>query len=88
MVGEGTPKNAQGILDAFISEIVNPIISLLLALAILYFIYGVFVFIRNADSPDERKTGGNHILWGAIGIFVMVSAYGIVALIKGTIGLP
>jgi hypothetical protein len=85
-VGKGVPKDAQGLLNALVANIVNPMITLLLALAVLYFIYGVFEFVRNADSPEDRKKGGMHILWATIGIFIMISAYGIISLVKGTIG--
>jgi uncharacterized membrane protein YidH (DUF202 family) len=66
-------------------EIVNPIIALLVGIAVLVFIWGVFEFVRNAESSDERKTGAQHMLWGAIGLFIMSSAYGIMNLIIGTI---
>lgn len=66
-------------------EIVNPIIALLVGIAVLVFIYGVFEFVSNAESSDERKTGGQHMLWGSIGLFIMSSAYGIMNLIIGTI---
>jgi hypothetical protein len=45
----------------------------------------VFEFIHNAESSDERKKGGMNMLWGAIGLFIMASAYGILNLIIGTI---
>jgi hypothetical protein len=68
-----------------LTEIVNPIIALLVGIAVLVFLWGVFGFIRNAESSEERKTGGLHMLWGAIGLFIMASAYGIMNLIIGTI---
>src|SRR5690242_733256 len=69
-----------------INQIVTPIIYLLLTLAVIYFMYGVLKFIQNADSPEERATGFNHMKWGVIGIFIMVSAKGIINLILATLG--
>lgn len=66
-------------------QIVTPIIYLLFALAVVYFVWGVLVFIRNADNPEERKTGYQHMIWGVIGIFVMVSAIGIINIITATL---
>lgn len=77
---------AQNLLNKILENIVNPVISLLIGLAVIYFLWGVFEFIRNADSSEERKKGGLNMLWGAIGLFIMVTAYGIINLILGTMG--
>ncbi len=69
-----------------LDNVVNPVILLMLVLALVYFLWGVFDFIRNADSSEERATGGKHILYGALGLFIMVTAYGVLNLILGTIG--
>lgn len=68
-------------------NIVNPVVTLMVGVAVLYFLWGVFQFIRNAESSEERKKGGMNMLWGSIGLFIMVSAYGIVRLIVGTLKL-
>jgi hypothetical protein len=75
------------LLRNILDNIVNPVISLMLAVAVLYFLWGVFEFVRNAESSEERKKGGIHMLWGAIGLFIMIAAYGILNLIKGTLGV-
>lgn len=82
----GTPIGTEKLLQNILSNIVNPIVTLMVGIAVIYFLWGVFQFIRNADSSDERKKGGMNMLWGAIGLFIMVTAYGIVNLILGTIG--
>jgi hypothetical protein len=83
---DGVSAETITLIDKILKNIINPIITLMIALAIIYFLWGVFVFIRNADNSDERKKGGMHILFGAIGLFIMVTAYGILNLILGTIG--
>lgn len=71
----------------FFQVVVDPIITLLFAAAGFYFIYGIFTYIRKSDDPAERTTGGNHILWSTIGIFIMASVWGIIAVIKSTLGV-
>ena len=66
-------------------NIINPIIVLLFSLALLYFLWGVFDFVRNSSSEDKRNDGKQHMLWGIIGMAIMVSAFGIVNLICNTI---
>lgn len=64
--------------------ILNPLIYLIFASALLVFLYGVFEFIKNSDDSEERKKGGQHILWGVIGMAIMISAYGIINFVLST----
>ena len=64
--------------------VINPIILLLFAVALLVFFWGIFQFIANASSEEGRKTGQQHIMWGIIGMFIMISVYGIIRIILGT----
>lgn len=66
--------------------IVNPLIALLFAVALAYFLWGVGKFILNADNPGERKTGINHIIYGLIGMAIMVSVFGILQIFGNTFG--
>ncbi|MFH0755477.1 MAG: hypothetical protein V1910_02310 [bacterium] len=75
------------LLNNIITNIVNPIIYLLMALSVIYFIWGIMVFIKNADNADKRKEGYLHMLWGIIGIFIMISARGIIHIIISSMGL-
>ena len=74
------------LLDKVQKEIIQPIILLLFAAALLYFLWGVAEFIRGSGSEEARQTGAQHMLWGVIGMFIMVSVYGILNLICNTIG--
>ena len=58
--------------------IVNPIIGLLFALALMFFLWGIVEFIWVAGGEEGRKKGARHILWGLIGMFIMVSVFGII----------
>ncbi len=69
------------------NNILTPIIYLLFALAILYFMWGVMIFIRNADSPEKREEGFQHMIWGLVGLFIMLSVKGIIGIILATLGL-
>lgn len=74
------------ILGRIISYIVNPIIYFLVGLAVIYFLYGVFNFVRNAESSEKRIIGAKHIFWGVIGIAIMFSVFALVKVIQNTIG--
>lgn len=64
------------LLDTIKKEIVNPVITLLFAVAFLYFLYGVVLFIQADDKT--RDVGKKHILYGILGLFIMTSAFGLV----------
>jgi len=85
--GGGSSLSFENLFRNINNEIITPIIYLLLTLAIVYFIWGVFDFIRNADSAEKRTDGYKHMIWGIVGIFIMVSAKGIVNLILRSMGL-
>jgi len=65
--------------------IVSPIIVLLIALAVVIFIWGVVQYIRGADDEKERTLGAQHMLWGVVGIFIMVAVYGFINFIQTTV---
>ncbi len=70
-----------------INNILTPLLYLMFAIAVIYFLYGVFIFIKNADNEEKRKEGINHMIWGIVGIFIMISAKGIINIIKATLGV-
>lgn len=81
-----TTGSTPSIIDKIKSEIVQPIIYLLIAAAVAYFLYGLMEFIRNQDNEEARGEGQRHMLWGVIGIAIMFSVYGILSLINSTVG--
>lgn len=70
-----------------VTYIINPIIGLLVALAVAYFIYGAAIFIINADNEEGRKKGKAHLLWGIIGLFIIVGVFGILRIVVSTFGV-
>ncbi len=69
------------------SVIVNPLIRLVFLVALVYFLWGVFGYVRNSDSEEARATGRRHMLWGIVGMFVMISVFAIMAFILNTVGV-
>ena len=75
------------IIEKIKSEILNPLILLLFALAVVYFLYGVMKFVQNQDNEDAQEEGKSHMLWGIVGIFLMIAVYGILGFIARTLGV-
>ena len=77
--------------DSFISKleqyIVNPLITLLFALALVFFVYGVFEFISNAENEEKKTQGKSHMLWGIVGITIMMGVWFILHLVTDTLNI-
>ena len=67
--------------------ILNPLIVLAFTVASLVFFWGVFQFIASETADAARDEGKRKIFWGLFGIFIMISAYGLIRLILGTFGI-
>ena len=79
-------QSALALIHKINAVIINPIIILLFAAAVVIFIYGVFEYVKDSGSEDARSTGQQHIISGVFGIFIMISVFGIVQLILHTVG--
>lgn len=64
-----------------IIQVATPIV---VALALLYFFYGLAKFILYSDDEAKRKENRNIMVWGIIALFVMVSIWGIINVLLNT----
>ncbi|MFA6353907.1 MAG: hypothetical protein WCW93_03165 [Candidatus Paceibacterota bacterium] len=67
--------------------IINPLIGLLFALAVVYFLYGVFEFLSNQDKEEKKTTGKQHMIWGIVGITIMMGVWTILGIVMNTLGI-
>lgn len=69
-----------------INTINNVLVPVLFAIAFIVFVWGAFeTFIVGANSEEVKEKGKNLMLWGLIGFFVMVSVWGLVNILTGTV---
>lgn len=57
----------------------------MIALALVWFMIGMVQFIAGMDSEEKRIAGQKHMLYGIIGLFIMITAFGIMQIICNTI---
>lgn len=71
-----------------VSKFINStLIPLVIAIALLVFIYGVFqYFILGGGDDTKRQEGKQLMLYAIVGFVLMVSVFGIVNLIAGGLG--
>lgn len=79
----GNPSTLAELIQRFI-DLIRFALPLLIILTLLVFIWGLAKFILNPDSEQERSKAKTIMLWGVFMLFLMVSVWGVVALIQNT----
>ena len=67
------------------NRVLNMLVPLFIALAVVWFIWNVFSYAIAGDE-DKKKAAKMQIIWGIVAIFVMVSVWGLVNILQGTFG--
>lgn len=70
------------ILDT-IASILNILVPILIALGVVYFIWGVIQYITAKDE-EKKKEARSVMISGIIGLFVIVAIWGIIGLLLDT----
>lgn len=74
-------------LAPLISDYVNQFFLLIVGIAILTLAWHSFRFIISAGNEAERTKSRTYILWAVMGVFLIISVWGVVNLVSNTIGL-
>lgn len=75
-------------LGGFIVGLINNVaVPVVFALAFIVFIWGVFKYFINGKDDTARKEGRNLMLYGLLGFFIMISVWGLVNILVGSVGL-
>ena len=65
--------------------LLNQLIPLLIAAALVIFFWGLIQYIRS--SGEGHGTGRNIMIAGIVALFIMVSIWGIIRLLQNTLGV-
>ena len=76
-----------GSLLSLVGTIITTLVPIAIGLAVVVFLFGVIKYVTAGDSEDKRSEGRQLMLWGIIGLFVMVSVWGLVMVINSTTGV-
>lgn len=78
----------------WVTNILNSIKSLVqlatpivIGLALLFFLYGLMKFILASGDEEAKETGKRIMIWGIVALFVMVSVWGLVNLLRTNLGV-
>lgn len=69
-----------------IHKLLNAVIPVLLALGVVYFVWGVVQYVI-ADAEEAKKAGRDRIIYGIIGFTIIIGVWGLVTLVINTFGI-
>ena len=67
-----------------LTDLVLFAVPILVALALLFFAWGLGMVILNANSEEGRKKGRNRMIWGLVALFFVLSIGGLIAIFQTT----
>lgn len=84
-----TGQTLCGLIDTFNRVIINPLLLMLFAAGTLVFVFGILEYMwgLSRGSNDTRENGRQHMLYGLIGMFIMVGAFALVQLVGTIVGV-
>ena len=83
--------DSQDVIQWVVEEFFSPLYQLIVMITFLYFLWGVLRFIivfRKGEDADAKKQGQNHMLFGLIGLFIVLSIGGFIKWIQNLVGTP
>jgi uncharacterized membrane protein YidH (DUF202 family) len=74
-----------GLLDD-IGSFIGSLVPVLIGVAVVVFIWGVIKYTTAGDDPEKRAAARSLMIYGIIAIFVIVSIWGLVAILQQLTG--
>lgn len=82
----GAVENADDIFS-LVEDILGKLAPMLIAIAVIVLLVAIINYIRAGEDEEKRGKAKNMMIYGIIGLFVMVSLWGLVAILSGTFNL-
>lgn len=70
-----------------IGELVNQLIPIVIAIGLLFFIWGLVQFILASGDEGAKEVGKRRMVWGILALFVIVAVWGLVDLLAQIVGV-
>jgi len=72
-----------------VGGLINPLIVILVGVALLVFFWGLAKFIFRVGGDEKAVEGGKRLMiWGLIALFIMISVWGIIRFMQNALLLP
>ena len=73
------------LLDRIKMYVIDPVLVVIFTLGLLLFFVGIVEFLWSLKSGEVKSEGKQHMVYGLVGMLIMVSVYGIINLIVNTL---
>ncbi len=70
----------------WVTTLLTYLFPLILALSVIWIVWYIFRYAV-AGGEDEKSKAKTHIIWGIVGLFIMVSIWGLVSILTRTFQL-
>src|SRR3990167_7525919 len=77
-------NNFKDLVKKITENVFNPLVGLLLTLALIYFFVGLVKYIMSAGDEEAKGAGRSIMINGVIALFVMAAVWGLVAILNQT----
>ncbi len=78
-----TAGTIQSIIQVILSSLLDPLVLILIGLAIIIFAYGLFNYLKSGmGDTTELKSAKSLMFWGVVIIFSMLSVWGLVLIFQ------
>lgn len=82
----GAVAATESVLQKIITYLLNPLYQIIVVVAFLYFLYGVAFLLMQMNNPEKRDQARRNLLYGIIGLFIILSVGAIIKFINGIVG--
>lgn len=72
---------------AVLKSLANAIVPLFMVVAVAVFLWGIVRYITAAGDEEKQKAARGWIIYGLIGMFVMVAFWGIITVVASSFGI-
>lgn len=69
-----------------VGSLLNKVIPVLIVLGVVFFVWGVISYVISSDE-EAKKAGKNRMIWGIIGLVIIVGMWGLVTIVTNTFGI-
>lgn len=85
--GSATKRGALDNMEQFLSTLIGFMTVLGSILFVIYFVLGAFEWITSAGDKGKLEKARNRMLYGVLGMILIVASYSLLGLLSGIIGL-
>lgn len=82
-----TPKSFADVVELIVSYIQMGVIPIIFGIAVVTFFYALVNYIQRSGDEKERTKAVQLMVWSIVGLFIMLSVWGLVQIITRSFGV-